>query len=138
MLCIFFGHKDAPETILPLLEEQILHIICSEGINNFYVGNNGRFDLYAQRILYELAKTKNVQYTIVLSYLGERALNGDQNATLLPFEQENALPRFAISKRNEWLIHHATHAIVYAKYKISNSYRLAEKCKQKGIKTIYL
>ena len=138
MSCIFFGHKDTPEMILPVLEKQILHIICSEGIRNFYVGNNGKFDSYAQHILRELSQAENIQYTIVLSYLGEQALNGDQDATLLPFGQENALPRFAISKRNEWLIRHATHAIVYARYKISNSYRLAEKCKKEGIKTIYL
>ena len=138
MLCIFFGPKDTRDTILPSLEKAIFHLIQSEGVRDFYIGNNGNFDGYAQRLLREISKTENIQYTIVLSRLNEQALNGDQNATLFPLGQENIPPRFAISKRNEWLIQHASHAIVYVKYKISNSFRWAEKCVRKGIKTIHL
>lgn len=136
--CIFFGHRDTSEAIIPLLEKEILHAIQSEGIRNFYVGNNGKFDYYVQKVLQKIRKADPIEYTIVLSRIDESALNKEQNATLFPTGLESSPPQFAISKRNNWLIAQASYAIVYAKYKASNSYRLMQKCIKKGAKTINL
>ena len=136
--CVFFGHRDTPEDILPLLEKEILYVIQSKGIRNFYVGNNGKFDYYVQKTLQKIHKTIPIEYAIVLSRIDEFALNKEQNATLFPIGLESSPPRFAISKRNNWLIAQACYAIVYAKYKASNSYRLMQKCIKKGAITINL
>lgn len=41
--CFLFGHADAPQSILPILEQAIEHEI-SEGVSVFYVGYHGSFD----------------------------------------------------------------------------------------------
>lgn len=47
MKCAFFGHRDAPSSIKPRLGEAIFNLI-SNGVDEFYVGNNGNFDLIVQ------------------------------------------------------------------------------------------
>ena len=53
MTCAFFGHKESPDSIKPLLEEEIRRLIENEGYEEFLVGNQGRFDamVYRQEVL---------------------------------------------------------------------------------------
>lgn len=44
MTCAFFGHKNAPAAIEPLLEKEIRRLIENEGYHEFLVGNQGQFD----------------------------------------------------------------------------------------------
>ena len=53
--CTFFGHRDCPETIAPALQAAILSCL-QEGITNFYVGHQGRFDAMALSCLRRLAE----------------------------------------------------------------------------------
>ena len=41
--CTFFGHRDAPDTIKPILREKIIDLIENRGVELFYVGNQGAF-----------------------------------------------------------------------------------------------
>ncbi len=45
-ICTFFGHGDCPETIQPVLLTTLHTLIEAQGVNTFYVGNQGRFDVY--------------------------------------------------------------------------------------------
>ena len=51
MICTFFGHRDTPDTVRPLLREVLLDLIEHHGIKQFYVGNQGNFDAMALRLL---------------------------------------------------------------------------------------
>ena len=44
MICTFFGHKDTPQNILPVLRTVIIDLIQNKNVDLFYVGNNGNFD----------------------------------------------------------------------------------------------
>ena len=45
--CFFIGHRDAPETLSPLLAEAVERHIAEYGVDDFVVGHYGRFDSLA-------------------------------------------------------------------------------------------
>ena len=138
MNCTFFGHRDAPSNIKSNLEREIMSL-SNKGVKHFYVGNNGNFDFLVQTTLNKLAnQNPNVKYSIVLSHISETALNGEQEKTVFPEGQELALPKFAVSKRNEWLLKNSSVVIAYVINHSSNSYRIIEKARRKGLKIINL
>ena len=51
MRVVFFGHRDAEEAILPLLEKTVRLLIEKEKADVFYVGTQGAFDRMVQRLL---------------------------------------------------------------------------------------
>ena len=139
MICMFLGHKDTPDSVKPYLKEAILKLITERGIKQFYVGNNGNFDFYAQRMLKEIAQTHTeVEYGIVLSYIHECAIGGEQEATLYPEGLESTPLRFCISKRNEWLLKRSDFLIAYVAHKFSNSYKWLERARKRGLHIINL
>lgn len=139
MVCTFFGHKDTPNHIKTDLQEAILNLIEHEGIKTFYVGNNGNFDFLTQNVLMEITKIRtDITYYIVLSFIDELALSGNQDRTIFPEELARSLPQFAIYKRNDWLIKNSEYVITYVKYSFSNCQKWKEKASKKGLKIINL
>lgn len=136
MTCTFFGHKDAPNDSEKRLKKIIDDLIENEGVKNFYVGNNGHFDFLAQRVLAEIKS--DIDYAIVLSSINECALADHQDKTIFPEGFENVFPRFAICKRNDWLIKNSDFAIVYMEHKFSNCAKWVEKARKRGLKVINL
>ena len=57
MTCTFFGHRDTPTTIEPLLKETLTDLIKNKGVDLFYVGNQGKFDAMARKVLSKLSQT---------------------------------------------------------------------------------
>ena len=138
MVCTFFGHKDAPSSIKMRLEE-IIEALINEGVKNYYVGNNGNFDFYVQGVLENIVKKHNdIRFSVVLSTINETAIGTKQKYTLFPEGLENALPKFAISKRNDWMINNSQIVITYVRHNFSNSPKWLEKAKKKGLGVINL
>ena len=138
MVCTFFGHKDAPSSIKMRLEE-IIEALINEGVKNYYVGNNGNFDFYVQGVLENIVKKHNdIRFSVVLSTINETAIRTKQKYTVFPEGLENALPKFAISKRNDWMINNSQIVITYVRHNFSNSHKWLEKAKKKGLRVINL
>ena len=138
MICIFFGHRDAPSKVKEPLKIEIEKLLI-EGVKEFYVGNNGNFDYYAQSVLTELYnERKDFSFSVILSRISENAIYADQSYTLYPEGLENVPPRFAISKRNDIMIKKGKIAITFVKHSFSNSYKLQEKARKKGLRIINL
>lgn len=69
-VCTFFGHRDCPETIKPRLREVLIDLICNQGVNTFYVGNQGQFDGIVRSVLRELEKEyPEIHYAVVPAYM---------------------------------------------------------------------
>lgn len=68
--CTFFGHRDTPEKIEPILKRSIINLIVNENVTRFYVGNQGGFDLMCRNILMELSDLYDIKYDVVLAYIG--------------------------------------------------------------------
>ena len=139
MICTFFGHADAPSEVALALKHVILDLIDKKEVKNFYVGNNGSFDFFVQKTLKEISGERaNINYTIVLSRMNERPLNGEQEKTVFPEKMETAPARFSIFKRNEWLIANSQIVVVYMTNQISNCYKWVSRAKRKGLYVINL
>ncbi len=137
MNCTFFGHKNAPASLTYEIEEKIISLI-DIGVKNFYVGNNGRFDYLVQAVLKGLSHSYDINYSIVLSRIDEVSLFGEQSKTIFPAELDFSIPKFAVSKRNEWMIKTCDFAIVYVENRYSNSYKWMQRSHKKGLKIINL
>ncbi|MGN0614069.1 MAG: hypothetical protein ACI4JB_09250 [Porcipelethomonas sp.] len=119
MVCTFFGHRNAPRSLLPVIENKIVDLIEGGYADTFYVGNQGNFDLMAVSSLKKLEVLYPfISYSIVLAYFptGNISRCCDYSKTIFPDGIENAPPRFAISYRNKWLIDHSDIVITYVKY----------------------
>ena len=46
-ICCFFGHRDAPEELLPSLVSLLEELTEQQGITVFWVGGHGQFDRFA-------------------------------------------------------------------------------------------
>lgn len=139
MICTFFGHKDSPNDLKSDLERAVLYMIDSYNVTKFYVGNNGNFDFLVQQVLKKVITVRTqTEYYVVLSSLSEKAIGGAQSNTIFPEGLDYSPPRFAICKRNEWMIKNSDFAIVYVRHKFSNSYKWAAKCLKRGIKLCIL
>ena len=77
MVCVFFGHRDAPTTISSAVYRMIEMLIVQKGIDVFYVGHQGGFDKMVYR---ELCRAKkkypHIDCAVVLAYPPSREKNG--------------------------------------------------------------
>ena len=138
MNCCFIGHADTPFELRSKLKETITDII-SQGTLNFYVGNNGNFDLLVQDVLTDMIKEgQPINLTVVLSYHNEEVIRAEQKFSIYPDGLENTPLRYAISKRNDLLIKNSHILVTYVKHRFSNSHKWVDKAKKKGLKIINL
>lgn len=117
MICTFFGHRNTPDNVRPLLRETLTELIEKRGANCFYVGNQGSFDNMVRRELKELTKIyPHIGYSVVLAYMpGKRdgADLADYSDTVYPDGLENVPRRFAIDKRNRMMIDRSDIVVTY-------------------------
>ncbi len=73
-ICSFFGHSHLygqSESIVHQLRQIIINLI-GKGVDTFYVGNHGEFDIFASRVAYDLKSLyPNIQIIVVLCYPNE-------------------------------------------------------------------
>ena len=137
MVCTFFGHRDSSDIIQGKLNKAVLDLI-EQGVRTFLVGNNGRFDNLAQKVLSRLSNTLNIKVSIVLSQINERAISGHQGLTVFPEELAGVPKRFAISKRNDYMLKRADFVIAYVENSISCSATWLKKAQMANKKIINL
>ena len=104
--CTFFGSRSVPAAVKTPLDAEIAALI-DEGFDTFYVGNQGEFDAMVLGVLREMAAARGIRYAVVLAYHPSAKQPGDfvrPEETMLPEEVAAAHPRFAIAKRNRWML----------------------------------
>ena len=134
----FFGHRDVTHDIRAKLQFIIEQLITEEQINSFYVGHQGQFDSMVYSILKELkVKYPHIRYTVVLAYMPDEHIKevyGED--TLYPDGLETVPRRFAISKRNDWMIQHSGYAVCYVHKITGGAVKFREKARKKGLLVI--
>lgn len=113
--CSFFGHRDCPGDLKPLLKYVILDLIATHGVDMFYVGHQGGSDSLVRGVLRELEQEySDVHYAVVLAYMpSEGSTPDDTSDTMLPEGIELVHPRYAISWRNNWMLQQSDFVIAY-------------------------
>ena len=136
--CCFFGHREVTHNIKPKLTVIIEKLITEDDVTEFYVGHQGQFDGMVYSVLKELkAKYTQIRYTVVLAYMPDehiKELYGED--TLFPDGMETVPKRFAISKRNDWMLKHSDVAVCYVWKITGGAAKFKEKAEKNGLRII--
>ncbi len=137
MVCTFFGHKDAPQSISEQVENTIVDLIKNRNADEFYVGNNGNFDKIVYCVLKKIKKIyPNIRYNVVIAYLTYSSL--EYEFTLFPEGIENIPPRFAISYRNKWMEKRTDIIVAFVNHSYGGAAKFVSYAQKHGKEIIYL
>ncbi len=138
--CAFLGHRDCSKSIKGKLLLEIENLIVKENVNIFYVGTQGAFDRLVYEVLCVLEKKYIIKINVVLAYLNRENefTYYDTVKTIFPDCVAKTPPRFAICKRNDYMLQNTDYLICYLDNKFSNTYEFVEKAIKKNIKIINL
>ena len=114
MKITFCGHKDVADREAV---ERWLYSVCSEliiqGADEFYLGGYGGFDHMCAAVLRELKRANpHIRLILVLPYLNSSILTDGYDETVYP-PLESVPRRFAISRRNEWMVMEGDAVVAY-------------------------
>ncbi|MDR0906797.1 MAG: hypothetical protein LBN00_11630 [Oscillospiraceae bacterium] len=134
--CSLFGHRNTPSDLRPRLYTEVERHILKLNATNFYVGRNGAFDQMAAGVLREL----KVRYPQIRSYSIQAYLPTEEDEygaemyddTIYPEGLELVPKRFAISRRNRWMIERSDYVIVYVRTNYGGAYAALQYAKAKG------
>ena len=136
MVVTFCGHREVQESekVQKWLYETVAGLI-REGADCFYLGGYGQFDTMAADVIRELKQECfHIRSVLVLPYLDREYDTSAYDESIYP-PLENVPRRYAISKRNEYMVDAADIVVAYVVYSFggaSNTLRYAER-KQKRI-----
>lgn len=131
VVCTFFGHSECYGLDAAKLRIVIEGFI-KQGVSEFLVGNNGQFDGMVFSCLQELSKDHpEISYSVALAYLPthKQACDLYQGHSFYPEGQESVLARFAIERRNRYLIDSARICLCYINHTFGGAYKFARMAK---------
>lgn len=140
MVCTFFGHRECYGLEASVLQREIEKLILA-GADTFYVGHQGHFDSMVFSCLKSLGELyPHISYAVVLAYLPLQSNANDpyRECSIYPAGVEIGPPRFAIERRNVWMIEQADLCLCYLTHKWGGAYRFVEKARKKGVTVIDL
>lgn len=119
----YLEHKEDEERLLSLLE-----IIANGQHVDFYLGGYGKFDAFAKNCAEKFKNTHNdAKIIFVTPYLNKwlddrrEYLEKEYDEILYP-ELEQMPLKFAISKRNEWMVKQADYVFAYVNTHYGGAY----------------
>ena len=135
--CFFIGHRNAPETLRPLLDAAVERHIAEYGVTEFVAGHYGRFDYMAAAAV-RTAKTRHPDITLVLllPYYPFPYDTEGYDSTFYPPGMEDVPKPFAIVRANEYMIRTSDYLICYDRGQIGKTrdfVELARKRERKGL-----
>ena len=128
MTVTFCGHKDTcdPDGAIQLWLTQTVEDLIGRGADLFYLGGYGRFDSMAASVVREQKKSHpHIQAILVLPYLDRKVDAEGYDGTTYP-PLENVPQRFAISKRNEWMVNESDVLVAYVLYEWGGAVKTLE------------
>lgn len=130
MTCTFFGHRDCYENIENKLTKTIIDLIKNKNVKNFYVGNQGKFDAIVKRKLKELQQIyPEIDYCVVLAYMPSEKIDAP---TVYPSGMESVPKKYAILKRNLWMIEKSDYIVTYVNKIVGSSAHFKDVAEAKG------
>lgn len=129
--CTFFGHSQCPD-LRSELRDAVMRL-SGDGVDMFYVGDNGRFDAQARSVLSELG----LRYGVVLAYLPKGAGAGFDD-TMFPEGLELVHPRYAIERRNLWMLERSDYVVTYVHHSWGGAAKFAALAERQGKRMIRL
>ena len=131
--CTFFGHSDCFQLDEGVLRRTIEDLIA-QGVDTFYVGNNGNFDRAVFSCFMKLKDIyPHISFAVVLAYLPIQKSEYDlyHGYSMYPEGIEFGPPRFAIDRRNRWMIEKADYCLCFVNHTWGGAYKYAKQAKKK-------
>ena len=136
-VCTFFGHRECYGLDKQILQDAIKRLIL-QGVDTFYVGNQGQFDAMVYRCLKQFRKQyPHIRVAVVLAYLPTEKREYDQLLDAMYPEIEGP-PRFAIERRNRWMLDHAQYCLCYIDHTWGGAYKFACFARQRNLTVLNL
>ena len=134
LACIFFGHRDCYGLEEVVLRKTVEGLI-EQGVDTFYVGNQGQFDSMVFSCLIQLKEHyPHICVAVVLAYLpGRKAAYDPYHGYSMYLEIEHGPRRFAIERRNKWLLDHGDYCVCYVNHTWGGAYKFARMAKNRGL-----
>ena len=139
-VCTFFGHSECYGLDAAVLRSAIEDFI-NRGVTKFLVGNHGQFDGMVFSCLQELSKDyPEISYSVALAYLPthKEAYDIYHGHSFYPEGQEIGPAKFAIERRNRYLIDSADVCLCYVNHTFGGAYKFARMAKHRGLQVINL
>lgn len=135
--CFFIGHREAPDTLFPLLADAVEHHISAFGVSEFIVGHYGNFDrLAAKAVILSKVKHPDVTLTLLLPYHpAERPIKipAGYDNSFYPPGMERVPRKMAIVRANRYMVDNVDYLIAYAWHPASNARELVEYAERRAI-----
>ncbi len=142
MVCTFFGHKNTPGVVSVPLRKTLIELIEKQGVNVFYVGNQGGFDCMVKEEIKKLTEIyPHIKYSVVLAYMPQKRDKfdiTDYSDTMYPDGLESVPRKFAIDKRNRMMIEWSDIVVTYVCYSGGGAAKFKELAEKKGKQVINL
>lgn len=145
-ICCFAGHSSilGKEDLPARLKNEIINLIENHNVTTFYNGGKGSFDWLCIHMVDNLKEDYPfIKSYCILSYMPKEKDEFDStleifDGTIYP-DIENVPPRFAIIKRNEWMIKNSDFLIAYVENNFGGAYKTLQYAeRRKNIKIINL
>lgn len=142
-ICTFIGNKDVllDKSDIIRLKNIITTAITEHNVHEFYCGNYGNFDIACASILRSLKHVYDISIVFVTPYMNKRYLSNERikffyDEILYP-ALETTPCKFAIIKRNKFMIDKSDIVIagVYKSY--GNAFRFLKYAQSKNKKIFY-
>ena len=117
MTVTFCGHKEIndPSTVRSALNSVLLTLLA-QGVDDFLLGGYGAFDMITARAVHDLKRQHpDIRSPLVIPYLNRDYDSSLYDGTTYP-PLEEIPKRFAITKRNEWMVEQADVVVAYVKH----------------------
>ena len=137
MTVTFAGHGDFhyKEDIKTALYD-ILENLILEGVDTFYLGGYGNFDILCAETVKKLKEIyPHIKSILVIPYLDKKYNLDLYDETVYP-PLENTPLRFAISKRNEWMAENSDIVVAYVNHTWGGAFKMLSYAKRKKRKII--
>lgn len=137
LACTFFGHRECYGLDRAVLETAIENVI-NQGVNTFYVGNQGGFDRMVYSCLRQMReKYPQIHIGVVLAYHPVKPEQSvDMSDTMYP--ELTGHPRFALERRNRWMIVRSNFCICYINHTWGGAYKFVRLARSRGLTIINL
>lgn len=128
MTCTFFGHRDCPSNIYDRVRDTIEELIEHSKVDCFLVGEEGSFDRTVQRALFEIKKKypQIVCLAVKAYYDPQKKDDPGLLESIYPECLAGVPKRFAIDRRNRYMIERSEVVITYVRTSIGGAAKFVE------------
>lgn len=132
VIVTFCGHGELTKRQqVRLWLEEVVQRLIEEGADEFYLGGYGEFDSLAAEVVNRQKRNKEgVISVLILPYLNSKLDTSNYDLTEYPPIEKVPL-RYAIVKRNQWMVEKADVVVAYVQYSWGGAAKTLEHARRK-------